>query len=154
MPDKLFALAYKEGILIGFFNLPWEILGVYRSVRGKPPVILLHKKIEHRRKILRCVLAEELGHHFMTSHDLLAFARSCKYMAKKYEKTALWWAAQYLIPFPELVQAVNSGILLTYELAEYFDVTERFMGMALKLYYEKRRDAMVRLMIKVPEEIS
>jgi len=154
MPDKLFKLADREGILVGFFDLPWGILGAYRSIKGKPPVILLHKKIKHRHALLRCILAEELGHHFTTAHDLLVFARSYKYLAMKHEKLALWWATKYLIPFSELVEAVNRGLLLTHELAEHFDVTERFMEIALKLYYKKRRDAMVRLMIKVPEEIS
>lgn len=155
MPEKLYALAEKENILIGFFNLPWKILGAYYHIKPDPPVILLDKKIEHQRRLLRCVLAEELGHHFTTGFDLIAFTRSNKaYIAEKYEKLALYWAVEYLIPFYELIDAVNSGLILTYELAEYFDVTERFMGTCLRLYQQKKKKQMDRLLLKYkPHEL-
>jgi Zn-dependent peptidase ImmA (M78 family) len=138
MPNDLFEIAEKENVLVDFVELPWDILGVYYYVEPDPPVILLHKKTEHRRRLLRCVLAEELGHHFTTAFDLIAFARSNKaYMARKYEKKAILWAVEYLIPLDKLVAAVNSGLFLTHELAEYFDVTCRFMGTGINLYYEK-----------------
>lgn len=137
MPDKLFALAEKENILVGFFDLPWGILGAYYYIEPDPPVILLHKEIRDNRRLLRCIFAEELGHYFTTMHDLLAFARTHKHAATKYENIAQWWATQYLVPLNRLKEAVSSGVTTTYDLAEYFDVTERFMGTSLRLYREK-----------------
>ncbi|HHX76727.1 MAG TPA: ImmA/IrrE family metallo-endopeptidase [Firmicutes bacterium] len=140
MPENLLRLAEKEGILVGFFALTGDTLGVYYRVSGRPPVILLNKRIQHNRKLLRCILAEELGHHFTTSSNEMAFALTSKYLTKKYEKIALWWAVNHLIPINSLVQAMKYKIYDTRELADLFDVTERFMATGLQLYTEKYGD--------------
>jgi len=156
MTAQLYSLAKSEGIIVGFYEFPSPVLlGAYYHRSNNPPVILLHKKIEHRRRLLRCIFAEELGHHFTASFDLMAFARTDKkYIARKYEKLAIFWAVQYLMPLDKLIEAVNSGLFLTHELAEYFNVTERFAGTGIKLYFEKRRDYMIKLLKKLPEELN
>jgi Zn-dependent peptidase ImmA (M78 family) len=152
MPEKLFDLAEKEHILVGFFDLSWNILGVYYSVEPDMPVILLHKKIMHQRRLLRCIFAEELGHHFTTGFDLMAFARTDKkYIAMKYEKMAVFWAVEYLMPLDKLIEVVNSGLFLTHEIAEFFDITERFAGTGIKLYFEKRKNYILK---HLPEEME
>lgn len=137
MPEKLFSLVESEGILVDFFPLPADILGVYYHVGDKPPVILLHSKLKNERRLQRCILAEELGHHFTTGANLIAFARSQKTILYKYEKIAQLWAVKLLIPANKLKEALNSGIVSTHELAEHFDVTERFMGTGIQFYKEK-----------------
>lgn len=156
MPDELFSLAEKENILVEFYSLPRDILGVYYHILSKTPIILLHKKIEHSRRLLRCIFAEELGHHFKPAINvnLLAFARTKKCMHAKYEKLAIFWAVEYLMPLDRLAEAVNSGLFLTHDIAEFFDITERFAGTGIKLYLEKKGDVMLKLLKKFPEELN
>ena len=66
-----------------------------------------------------------------------AFAVSSRYIYNKYDQLALWWATQHLVPFESLTKAINSGIHFTHELAEHFDVTERFMATVIGLYRNK-----------------
>ena len=157
MLTELYTLAASEGIGVEFVLLPRPLLGLYDYRPGEPPFILLHNKLQNDRKLLRCVFAEELGHHFTGVGNLMAFTcadSKCTYSAQKYERLAIWWAIGYLIPFDKLVQAVNSGIFLTWKLAEYFDVTERFMGLSIKLYNQKKGGLMIKKLKIMPEEIA
>ncbi len=145
MPGTLLALAAYEGVIVRYCDLPADILGVYYR-RCPYSVIMLHKKIEHRQRLTRCILAEELGHHFTCGANIIAFARSAPYHVEKIERMAAWWAVQYLVPFDGLVQAVlREHARTTHELAEHFDVTERFMATSLRLYRDKKPGAMCRL---------
>jgi hypothetical protein len=136
VPDALFYLAQAEGIICRYVYLPVPFLGLYDARAGEPTLILLHETLKQKRCLLRCILAEELGHHFTSSGNLLAFARSDKsFITLKQEKNAMWWAVQQLVPIKELISAVEDGLVLTHELADHFGVTERFMGTALRLYY-------------------
>lgn len=153
MSDFLFHLAEIEGIGVFFAVLPGPLLGLYDNRVEGLPIILLHEKIRRNQRLLRCILAEELGHHFTSSGNLLAFActQNCLYI--KQEMQAAWWAAQHLVPFERLKKCINSGLFSTWELAEHFDVTERFMGTSLMLYFQKKRDIMEGLKV-LPEEVN
>ena len=87
---------------------------------------------------MRCVLTEELGHHFTKTGSVLAFARNTPYRYEKNEQPAIRWAVEYLVPLDKLVAVIDSGVFSNHELAEYFEVTERFMGTSLRLYIEKQ----------------
>jgi len=156
MTAQLYSLAKKEGIIVDFYEFPSpDLLGAYYRRGNNPPVILLHRKLCSRHRLLRCIFAEELGHHFTTGFDLMAFARTDKkYIARKYEKLAIFWAVVHLMPLDKLAEAVNSGLFLTHEIAEFFDITERFAGTGINLYFEKRRDAMLKLLKSLPEELQ
>lgn len=155
MPDKLFSLANSKGILVDFFPLPADLLGAYYQAEDKPPVILLHSKIRSERRLLRCILAEELGHHFTTGFNLMAFARrNKKYIVTKYEKLATFWAVEYLMPMDKLIKIINSGFFSTHNVAEFFDVTERFAGRGIQLYFEKKYNIMMRSLKILPDEIN
>ena len=139
MPDDLFSLAHAEGIICRYVNLPAPFLGLYDARPEEPPLILLHENLKNNRRLLRCILAEELGHHFTSSGGLLVFARSDRAcVAVKQERLALWWAVQQLVPLSSLISAIEGGFILTHELAEHFDVTERFMGTSVRIYFEKQ----------------
>jgi hypothetical protein len=139
MPKKLIEMAEKEGIIIRHCILPGDILGVYYAVCCRDPVILLHEDIINCNKLHRCILAEEIGHHFTCGLNLVAFARQQKtYVTEQYERDALWWATKELVPWHELVGAVvDDKLLHSYELSSHFQVTERFLGTSLALYNEK-----------------
>ena len=141
MSDDLLSLAHAEGIICRYVRLPAPFLGLYDARPEEPPLILLHENLENNRRLLRCIFAEELGHHFTSSGNLLAFARSDKiYVTLKQEKNAIWWAVQHLVPISALTSAIQKGLILTNELAEHFNVTERFMGTSIRLYFELARE--------------
>lgn len=137
MPEKLLELAESENILVDYFILPADLLGVYYRTKNMPPVILLHSKLKDNRRLLRCVFAEEIGHHFTTGCNLMAFARISRHAALKYEEQAQWWATKYLIPFNELTEVVLSGVVEIFDIADHFSVTERFLWTSLNIYNEK-----------------
>ena len=153
MPEKLFLLAENEGIGCAFFDLPYPLLGLYDYRHNEIPMILLDSSLKTDRKLLRCVLSEEIGHHFTTSQNIMVFSRKDNYVYMKYEKLALWWATKYLMPLKELIKVINSGLFLTYEIAEHFEVTERFAGIGLKLYIEKENRALIKGLKKLPMEL-
>lgn len=153
MPEKLLELAESENILVDYFILPADLLGVYYRTKNMPPVILLHSRLKDNRRLLRCVFAEEIGHHFTTSQNIMVFSRKDNYVYMKYEKLALWWATKYLMPLKELIKAINGGLFLTHEIAEHFEVTERFAGIGLKLYIEKENRALLKGLKKLPIEL-
>lgn len=134
MLHAMFLLVKKEKILFRFTVLPSPFLGLYDRRPNWPPIILLHNDLKNSHRLLKCILAEELGHHFTEDGNVLAFANSDPYRYEEQEQSALMWAVERLVPLDKLITAANPGIISTRELAEYFDVTERFMGTALRLY--------------------
>jgi len=78
-------------------------------------------------------LAHEMGHcetgafyNRWASYDLRA----------KHENRANKWAVEYLVPESELLDAVKKGYSEPWEIAEYFDLPESFIRMAISHYCE------------------
>ena len=139
MPDSLFQYAKDLDIIVSFCEMPKHVLGYY-SRTFLPPVILLSNRLKTNRRLLRVILAEEIGHHVTgacISHPANSEIPPMLQIKNKHDHIAIWWATQHLIPISSLIKAIESGLFFTHELAEYFDVTERFMGTSLKLYFEK-----------------
>ncbi len=139
MPDRLYRIAVAEGIGVHIAPLPEPLLGLYDSRPGETPMIILHDSNRDNRKLLRCILAEEIGHHFTCAMDMMAFAMVECYIYSKYDRLALWWAVNYLVPFQQFLDAIRSGHKTVHALAEHFDVTEHFMTTTLKLYKAKKK---------------
>ncbi|MFJ8517072.1 ImmA/IrrE family metallo-endopeptidase [Lysinibacillus xylanilyticus] len=81
-----------------------------------------------------CVLAEEIGHHHTTTGDILDLS---SVENRKQELKARAWAYERLIPFSKIIQAHKSYITTHYELAEFLNVTEDFLEVALERYNGK-----------------
>ncbi len=89
MSDSLYQIAAAEGIGVSFASLPEPLLGLYDSQPGETPLKLLHEKTRYNRKLLRCILAEELGHHFTGGTNMMVFAISERHVYNKYDRLAL-----------------------------------------------------------------
>lgn len=127
MSLSLLKLADHEGIKVEYFDFAPPVNGLYWAEEGLPPVIGLDRSLSSNTPLLRCVLAEELGHHFTTVGDRIPktyYSQSDRLLVSKAEYKALRWAAIYLMPRPELYNAFDNGIISTWELADYFNVTE------------------------------
>ena len=81
-----------------------------------------------------CILAEELGHHYTSSGQILNLE---DVTSVKQEKRARNWAYIKLVGIIDIVNAHRSGVKNRYELAEYLSVTEEFLQEALN-YYKQR----------------
>jgi len=75
--------------------------------------------------------AHELG-HCMTGAFYNKYSKFD--LISKHEYRANKWAIKKLIPKDELIETVESGYTETWQLAEYFEVTEEFIIQALKFY--------------------
>lgn len=81
-----------------------------------------------------CVLAEEIGHHYTSSGNILDIndVRNIKQ-----EKRARNWAYEKLVGITGIINAFNAGTRNKFEIAEYLDVTEEFLDEAIQYYKEK-----------------
>jgi len=133
----LFSLAEREGIIIEWWNFKPPLEAVYWALPDMPPVIGLANSLKDApRPYVRCILAEELGHHFTSAGYRIArtyLRYRDRLEISRTEYRALKWAAQMLIPLDKLVWAFDRGIVEVWELAEYFDVTEDMVIFRLNL---------------------
>ena len=79
----------------------------------------------------KVLLAHEIGHcvtgAFYNRENILDVRGRHEYRANR-------WAVKKLIPWQQLQEVLDIGIIEPWELAEYFEVTEDFMHTALKIY--------------------
>lgn len=78
-----------------------------------------------------CILAEELGHHYTSSGNILDQAKT---EHVKQEQRARMWAYNKQIGLYGIINAYKRGCRNIHEMAEYLDVTEEFLRDALEAY--------------------
>lgn len=136
---SLLELAEKENILIEDFDFQGSFLGLYIKYPGHIPIILLDKRLPYCSPLTRCVLAEEIGHHFTMLGD--SVRQRANYIDRlkvsKIEKAALKWAGKFLIPDEDLYKTLKRGQPSIYELAQNFNVTEDFIRTRLQIFKEE-----------------
>lgn len=94
--------------------------------------IAIRKDIETETE-KSCVLAEELGHYYTTTGNII---EQSKAENRKQERRARLWAYEKMITLSKLEEARKSGCRNRYEIAEYLDVTEEFLQEAINSYKE------------------
>jgi len=124
------ALCLTENITLKFYNTDTPMLGYYFS-DGDFNLILINELIKSDTKKYRSVLAEELGHHFTTIGD----QSPRQYMhyrdrleLDRYEKLAMKWATNYLLPTTLVLGGIRSNKACSLEdMADTYDVTDNFL---------------------------
>lgn len=81
-----------------------------------------------------CVLAEELGHHYTTSGNILDQSDTSN---RQQEQKARTWAYFRQISLCDLVSAYRYGCRNQFETADYLGVTEKFLSDAIQRFKEK-----------------
>lgn len=81
-----------------------------------------------------CVLAEELGHHYTTTGDILDHSNA---MNRKQEYRARLYGYNLKIGLAGLIRAYEARCRNRYEMAEYLDVTEEYLEEAIDCYKAK-----------------
>jgi len=128
MYETLAREAENECIEVIEISFKGKIKGLYYN-----RVIAINKHIETTAE-KTCILAEELGHYYTTAGNILDQKQLTN---RKLERRARAWAYRRLVPLDKLVEAYKDGIKNRFELAEYLQVTEKFLDEALKYYKEK-----------------
>lgn len=133
----LISLANKAGILFEWWDFAPPLEAVYWEAPGLPPIIGLGYSLKRAHTAyFRCVLAEEIGHHFTSSANSIPktfFHYSDRLRVSKTEYKALRWAALYLMPLDRLKYAISQGLTEKWDLAEWFNVTESMVDFRLRL---------------------
>ena len=96
-----------------------------------PGAICMDASLIYGGSVERVHFAHELGHcarsAFYVRSDPPWIRNRCEHKADK-------WAIKKLVPKDELKKAVAAGYTEPWQLAEYFDVTEDFMTLAMWYY--------------------
>lgn len=124
--EALLAEAYSHGLVVKEKNL------VSSDGRIKGNKIAIRKDIDTEIE-KSCVLAEELGHYYTTTGNILDQSKTEN---RKQEHRARLWAYNKMITMDKLENAIKSGCRNRYEIAEYLDVTEEFLQEAIDSYKE------------------
>jgi Zn-dependent peptidase ImmA (M78 family) len=136
MSEKLLALADAEGIEVFEWPFVPPINGFYYCDKSSGPVIGIADRIAEGSALYRCVLAEELGHHFTSTGCILPlgyFSRGQRVKISADEYRAHRWAALELMPGEQVRQALEYGCSNRWELAEYFNVTPELVDFRMEL---------------------
>ena len=81
-----------------------------------------------------CILAEELGHYYTTTGDILDQSSAAN---RKQELRARAWAYQRGLQLSDIVRAFKYGCRNRYELADYLGVTEAVLQDGIDYYKGK-----------------
>ena len=132
---EIYQLIQEENIIVNELLLPNRKLGLYRK-DSDGDFIFFHPSLNSNTPYLRCVLAEELGHHF-TLIGNYNYTGKVSYQtfinSTKEENKAIRWATEYLIETNKLLEMFYEENFSIYSLADSFDVTPEFM--LQKLYF-------------------
>ena len=147
--ESLFLLAEKEKINITYIQLRKyrnSLWGLYFPGQpgGSPSIYLDVELYNNPRlyRLARCILAEELGHHF-TGIGSNVFKVHASYSLERKmsadEEKALRWATSKLIPTGEITALFKKGKHFYIDLADYFEVTAWFMFRKMEFLQHQAR---------------
>ena len=100
--------------------------------RIKNNKIYLRQDMSHTNK--KCVLAEELGHHYTTVGNILDQSDTGN---RKQEEQARIWAYDHLVGLTGIIDCYKAGCRTISEMADALEVTEEFLREALERYRQK-----------------
>ncbi|MBX5464303.1 MAG: ImmA/IrrE family metallo-endopeptidase [Clostridia bacterium] len=139
----LWGLVEQEELWVAYRDLrrmSWSrlVLGLYVRA-GHRGMILLDRSLVDKPRLLRSVLAEEIGHHLTVGEQdaMTAYMSYSRRVAlSRDEARAIRWACDALLPEPGVRTSLRRGATIS-DLAEEFEVTEwlvhrrlEFMGAA------------------------
>lgn len=125
--EQLLTAADQEGLLVKEQPLT-EHDGLIRGRR-----VAIRRKIATQKE-KSCVLAEELGHYYTSSGNILD---QSKVENRKQEYRARLYGYNLKIGLTGLIRAYEAGCRNLYEMAEYLDATEEYLMEAIDCYKSK-----------------
>ena len=95
--------------------------------------IAIHKQLSTQTE-KACILAEELGHHYTSTGDILDQSDPA---ARKQEFHARLWGYNKMVGLHGIVSAYRNHCRNLSEMVDYLDVTEPFLANCLESYRRK-----------------
>ena len=92
------------------------------------------KKDLPTQKEKACVLAEELGHFYTSTGNILDMSDTSN---RKQEQRARLWAYNKQIGLQGIIDCYNSRCRTLHDMAEHLDITEEFLSEAIDCYKRK-----------------
>ena len=141
--QSLLNLAERENIAITYDDIAtrFKTLGLYDN-DGVNRQIILHAELKTYPRLHKCILSEELGHHFTSVGASFYKAANCRFWKLNHIKTelrALKWSCFHLIPDDCLLHAIYAERLrVIEEFEDYFEVTPELL--LFRLRYVKKLD--------------
>ncbi len=132
-------LTYDEELEQEAYDCGVEIIDRYHFISPRIKGLYSDNVIALSKSILSlkekaCILAEELGHYYLTDGDI---TNQAIVMNRKQEYKARLLAYNKRIGLIGIVKAYENGCTSLYEMAEYLNVTEDFLCEALACYKNK-----------------
>ncbi|WP_318011224.1 ImmA/IrrE family metallo-endopeptidase [Clostridium estertheticum] len=128
MYEDLISEAQENGVEVIEINFKGGLKGLYSQ-----NTIAINSKLKTSKE-KNCVLAEELGHHYTSSGNILNI-KDIKNV--KQEKRARNWGYEKLVGVIDIVNSFKQGIKNRHDMAEHLNVTEEFLDASIHHYREK-----------------
>ena len=125
--EDLLIESEKEDLIVKEKNIPGFGGRIYQNR------IAIHKQLGTQKE-KACVLAEELGHHYTSTGDILDQSNPA---ARKQELHARLWGYNKMVGLHGIVSAYRHHCRNLAEMADYLDVTELFLAECLEVYRRK-----------------
>lgn len=126
--EEMLQIAIDEGIQVIEYEFSGKIEGYYCD-----GIIFINKNADSTIE-KKCILAEEIGHHLTASGNIAELDDVTKI---KQENVGRQWGYNNLIPIEKIIDAVVCGCENLSMVAEYLDVTEKFLSEALLFFSRK-----------------
>lgn len=134
--DTLYNIALKDNIEINNYHFSTSKKAMCARIDQYKFILLDKPKIDSSTEETE-LLAEEIGHYKTGSLYMIEATYNhpfSKSNISHYETKARRWKIKKLLPYKELQQAISKGILESYDLAEYFGLSESFIKEAVNYY--------------------
>lgn len=125
--EDLLKEADEEGLIVREKDLPGYDGRIYQNR------IAINKNLPTQTD-KACVLAEELGHYYTSTGDILDQSDPAH---RKQERHARLWGYNRAVGLSGIIQGYKAHCRSRYDLAKYLDVTEEFLDEALTCYRNK-----------------
>ncbi|MDO4650207.1 MAG: ImmA/IrrE family metallo-endopeptidase [Eubacteriales bacterium] len=125
--EEMLIEADSEGLIVKEKNIPGYGGRIFKNR------IAINRNIETEIE-KSCILAEELGHHFTSSGNILDQSVT---MNRKQEYRARLYGYDLKIGLDGLIRAARAGCHSLFEVAEFLEVTEEYLMEALSCYRSK-----------------
>ena len=124
--EELLEIADSDNLIVKEKNIPGYYGRIFKNR------IAIHKSLTQAEK--SCVLAEELGHYYTTTGDILD---QSDIWNRKQEHRARLYGYNLRIGLMGLVEAYRHGCRNRYEIAEHLGVTEEYLEECIRCYRKK-----------------
>jgi len=149
--DRLLFWAYTFGIKVLFKNLQKLHYGLLGRADAENKLIELDDSLKSNPRLLRCILAEELGHiiypprpgharYHSRGYWQMEDTSSIKAIVAQDERKAIDWATCVLMPNVDFGRITEDGLKTLGELAEQYEVDIWFMSYKIGYIRRKARE--------------